>query len=122
MFNKEGFNLKKPDLIISVTGGAKTLALDEKTSYAFKTGLMKVANGNNAWIVSGGTDAGVMRLVGDAVAEEFQYEDVPVIGIATWGVIYNESKNVTKCFLKYLNSYLKSNYNISVSSNKQSGS
>ena len=38
---------------------------------AFKEGLVKAASSTGAWIISGGTNTGVMRLVGEAV-EEYQ--------------------------------------------------
>jgi hypothetical protein len=52
---------------------------------AFKRGLIKAATSTNAWIITGGTNTGVMRLVGEAVSEEFN--KLIVIGIATWGKI-----------------------------------
>ncbi len=52
--------------------------------------MVKAAASTGGWIISGGTNAGVMRLVGEAVAEEaYKYNingnSLPVIGIATWG-------------------------------------
>jgi hypothetical protein len=37
-----------------------------------------------AWIITGGTDTGVMKLVGEAMREKDNHA-VPVIGIGPWG-------------------------------------
>lgn len=54
---------------------------------AFKRGLIKAASSTGAWIITGGTNTGVMRLVGEAVADEFHTCNLTVLGIATWGKI-----------------------------------
>ena len=63
------FNIKKPQLIISVTGGAKNFTIPLKTKNAFKLGLIKAATSTNALIITGGTNTGVMKLVGHAIVE-----------------------------------------------------
>ncbi len=86
-----GFALPKPNLILSVTGGAKQFSADEDIQTAFKLGLMKAAKTTNAWIITGGTNTGVMKLVGDAIAEDLNAEDLTVLGIASYGCIaFNE--------------------------------
>lgn len=46
-----------------------------------------------AWIVSGGTNAGVMKHVGQAVRDyalsNSMQGQIVAIGVATWGVIHN---------------------------------
>lgn len=56
---------------------------------AFKRGLIKAAASTGAWIITGGTNTGVMRLVGEAVADEYhaQSTNLVVLGIATWGKV-----------------------------------
>ena len=90
MFKK--WNLSEPKLIISVTGGAKKFSLPQSTKSAFKKGLVKATVSTGAWIITGGTHTGVMRLVGEAFAEEgYKYKlkenKLPIIGIATWGIV-----------------------------------
>ena len=53
----------------------------------FKTGLIKAAKAANAWIITGGLNVGVMRLVGDGMAEEISTENVTLLGIASWGSV-----------------------------------
>ena len=77
------WHLPKPRLLISVTGGAKKLNLDPKLEQIFECGLLKVAQTPGAWVVTGGTNTGVMRHVGEAL----QGITPACIGISTWGII-----------------------------------
>ena len=45
--------LDQPQLILSVTGGAKKFFLPSKIKTAFKRGLVKAAESTNAWIITG---------------------------------------------------------------------
>ena len=98
LFHPESWNLKKPNLIISVTGGAQKFSLPYLVKKAFKRGLIKAAASTKAWIISGGTNNGVMRLVGEAVTEEsHKYSaDITVLGIATWGRVAFRDKMIRK--------------------------
>ena len=60
----------EPKLILSVTGGAQDFQIPSRMNRAFKEGLVKAAASTDAWIITGGTDHGVMKLVGEAVKEE----------------------------------------------------
>jgi len=96
MYSKEGYGLSVPKLILSVTGGAQNFTIPHRMKKAFKEGLIKVAATTGAWIITGGTNHGVMRLVGEAVAEEYpKYSsdtELTVLGIATWGKIAMREK------------------------------
>ena len=96
LFSDTGFALPKPKMILSVTGGAKQFSIDEDTKTAFKLGLMKTAKTTNAWIITGGTNTCVMRLVGDAVAEDLNAQDLTVLGIASWDVLHLEKTWFTR--------------------------
>ncbi len=91
MLDENGWNLQKPKLIISVTGGAKNFTIPHRMKKAFKEGLIKAAITTDAWIISGGTHTGVMRLIGEAVAEECPKYSIDseliVLGIVTWDII-----------------------------------
>ena len=41
---------------------------------------MRAAVSTNAWIITGGSNSGVMKLVGDAVADESHKYDLTLIG------------------------------------------
>ena len=87
MYSYEGWNLERPQLILSVTGGAQKFTIPHRMKKAFKRGLIKAASSTGAWIITGGTNTGVMRLVGEAVADEFHTCNLTVLGIATWGKV-----------------------------------
>ncbi|CAF4047534.1 unnamed protein product, partial [Rotaria sp. Silwood1] len=86
------WELPPPELIISVTGGAKVFNLPQRSRIALQKGLVSAAVTTDAWVFTGGTYAGVMKDVGDAF-EKWTYKtssvdkghvQVPVIGIASW--------------------------------------
>ena len=88
------WNLKAPTSLISVTGGAMSLNMSDKQKMIFQRGLIGAASTTNAWIMTGGTDTGVMKLVGKTVQESNL--DVPCIGVVPWGVIADREKLTQK--------------------------
>ncbi|XP_060577769.1 transient receptor potential cation channel subfamily M member-like 2 isoform X4 [Ruditapes philippinarum] len=88
------WGLDKPNLLISVTGGAKNFQMNKRLKETFRRGLMKTALTTGAWIVTGGTHAGVMKHVGEAVKDfgvaSTSKNPVISIGIAPWGCIQNK--------------------------------
>ncbi|KAK3091596.1 hypothetical protein FSP39_021023 [Pinctada imbricata] len=89
----EQFKLDPPQLLISVTGGAKRFEMKEKILDRLKRGLIDAAVSTDAWIITGGSKSGVMEFVGDAVRDHRitsgRTQDVVAIGIATWGMVAN---------------------------------
>ncbi|KAK3605981.1 hypothetical protein CHS0354_019660 [Potamilus streckersoni] len=87
------WGMEKPNLLISVTGGAKNFNMKPRLRDVFRRGLMKAAHSTGAWIITGGTHAGVMKHVGEAVKDygltTTNQKPVVAIGIAPWGVIQN---------------------------------
>ncbi|CAF3036069.1 unnamed protein product [Rotaria socialis] len=89
-FMQEAWKLPKPDLIISVTGGAKNCDMSARLRKIFQSGLVSAAITTNAWLITAGTNTGVVKEVGDALSN-YRYKnrkqgpDVPCIGIASWG-------------------------------------
>ena len=63
--NEDGWNLQRPNLILSVTGGAKKFTLNPRIKKAFKSGFIRAAATTGAWIITGGTNEGIMKLVGE---------------------------------------------------------
>ncbi len=59
--------------------------LPPRLNKAFRHGLAKAAQATNAWVFTGGTDSGVMQLVGQAIAE--YNVSCACIGVVTWGVV-----------------------------------
>nr|XP_057938678.1 transient receptor potential cation channel subfamily M member 2 isoform X1 [Doryrhamphus excisus] len=89
----EQWKLSPPNLLISVTGGAKNFYLKTRLKNVFQRGLIKVAQTTGAWIITGGTNTGVMKHVGQAVRDyslsSSMQGQIVTIGLATWGVINN---------------------------------
>lgn len=87
------WGLRKPNLVISVTGGAQKFKLVPKLREVFRRGLMKAAQSTGAYIISGGSHSGVMKYVGQAVRDSSLIragdggEGLVAIGIATWGTV-----------------------------------
>uniref|UniRef100_A0A672QGX0 Uncharacterized protein n=1 Tax=Sinocyclocheilus grahami TaxID=75366 RepID=A0A672QGX0_SINGR len=104
----EHWKLRSPNLLISVTGGAKNFYIKTHLKDKFRRGLIKVAQTTGAWILTGGTHAGVMKHVGMAVRDHtlssglMEGQNV-VIGVAPWGVIHNRHALVHPegCFPAY---------------------
>ncbi|KAK3595125.1 hypothetical protein CHS0354_002378 [Potamilus streckersoni] len=91
---KEHWELNRPKLLISVTGGAKIRNLSQKHQLNFKKSLMNAATIKGAWIITGGTKTGVMKLVGEAVTDPILTNgttdtNIVALGIATWGCLAN---------------------------------
>uniref|UniRef100_A0A3P9H183 Transient receptor potential cation channel, subfamily M, member 2 n=1 Tax=Oryzias latipes TaxID=8090 RepID=A0A3P9H183_ORYLA len=100
----EQWHLLPPNLLISVTGGAKNFNLKPHLRNMFHRGLIKVAQTTGAWIITGGTNAGVMKHVGQAVRDyslsNSMQGQIVAIGVATWGVIHNRDALINEegCF------------------------
>jgi hypothetical protein len=73
---------RSPQLLISVTGGAINFGIDKKTKNAFMLCLVKAAKTTDSWIISGGTNVGAMRLVGDTIEKDINGKILPAIGVA----------------------------------------
>uniref|UniRef100_A0A671N6H1 Transient receptor potential cation channel, subfamily M, member 2 n=1 Tax=Sinocyclocheilus anshuiensis TaxID=1608454 RepID=A0A671N6H1_9TELE len=104
----EHWKLRSPNLLISVTGGAKNFYIKTHLKDKFRRGLIKVAQTTGAWILTGGTHAGVMKHVGMAVRDYtlssgLMEGQIVVIGVAPWGVIHNRHALVHPegCFPAY---------------------
>ncbi|XP_063423231.1 transient receptor potential cation channel subfamily M member-like 2 isoform X2 [Mytilus trossulus] len=94
------WGLQKPNLLISVTGGANFFNMKTKLKQAFRFGLMKAARSTGAWIVTGGTNTGVMKHVGEAVRDygltSTTGAPVVAIGVATWGCIHKKKDLISQ--------------------------
>ncbi|XP_036366346.1 transient receptor potential cation channel subfamily M member-like 2 isoform X3 [Octopus sinensis] len=85
------WNLSLPNLLISVTGGAKNFQMKPRLKEVFRRGLVKVARSTGAWVTSAGLHAGVMKHVGEAI-RDYGFvlsgkDKVVAIGIAPWGCV-----------------------------------
>ncbi|KAF2979881.1 hypothetical protein EK904_000221 [Melospiza melodia maxima] len=108
------WGLDPPNLLISVTGGAKNFGREGTSLGEWSTPGTHSHMGEagrrlwaeplpshgplcplpGAWIITGGSHAGVMKQVGEAVRDfmlscSHKEGDIVTIGIATWGTVYN---------------------------------
>ncbi|XP_062389510.1 transient receptor potential cation channel subfamily M member 2-like [Sardina pilchardus] len=106
---KNRWELPTPNLLISVTGGAKNFYMRTHLKQKFRRGLIKVAQTTGgwagAWIITGGTHTGVMKHVGMAVRDytlssSATQGKIVVIGVAAWGTVHNRQSlvNPEGCF------------------------
>ncbi|CAF0904240.1 unnamed protein product [Adineta steineri] len=89
-FMRTTWNLSSPELIISITGGAKLFEIKSLPAHRkFQQDLVQAAAATNAWVFTGGTNTGVMKEVGDAY-DKFRHKhtkttsQIPCIGIVNW--------------------------------------
>jgi hypothetical protein len=75
-------------MIIGITGNAMEFKLRSKFDQIFKQALVKATVSTAAWLTTGGTDSGVMKLAGEAMKNA----STPVLGICSWGVIKGRTK------------------------------
>ena len=80
------WRIKRPDLIISITGGAGKLTSLSSKSQIIEQGLARVVNVTKAWVITGGTDSGVMKMAGNAL-HKVGRKNTPCIGIMPWRVV-----------------------------------
>ncbi|KAL3837309.1 hypothetical protein ACJMK2_022675 [Sinanodonta woodiana] len=94
MMMKNVWKIQKPDILISVIGGEENFNLTPRLRELLQSGLLNIARDTAAWIVTGGTNIGVAKHVGEAVKySRLQFNDknnIVAIGIAPWGCIHNK--------------------------------
>ena len=92
--HKDTWNLERPDVIISVTGGALSFDMSVIDKDKILKGIMHGTRNMKPLFITGGTDSGVMKYVGEARA---QYNPMaPLIGIAPAGPVLSKEKNKSK--------------------------
>jgi hypothetical protein len=94
-FMLKHWSLPSPEVIFSVTGGAADFNLTPNVRDAFYQGLIFAAVTTQAWIISGGTDTGVMKLVGEAIRASGA--TTPTVGIVPWGAVAQREELEGRC-------------------------
>ena len=74
------WKIERPQVIISVTGGAQAFDLSSKSKDIIMKGMMDGTRNFKALFITGGTNAGIMRYVGEARAK--YNPTAPLVGIA----------------------------------------
>lgn len=95
-FMQHVWKMEMPSVIFSVTGSAKEFALRPKFRDTFMSSLLNATRSTNAWIVTGGSDSGIMKLVGDTLARDRQMQTA--LAIASWGAVHGRTElTPSKC-------------------------
>ena len=83
----ETWGMKQPPVLISVTGAAQSeVMMKAKDRAIFERGLINAAKKTKAWIITGGTSLGVMKMVGSMVQNAGA--DAPVcLGVTPFGCV-----------------------------------
>jgi len=79
----EVWSLPAPNVILSITGAATALEITPQLESDFVDGLRVAAQSSDAWIFTGGSDAGVMSLTGKALIGGSS-QRTPCIGVTSW--------------------------------------
>lgn len=88
----DAWRLTRPSVILSVTGAASSLSLDLQLEAAYVKGLATAASSTRSWIITGGSDSGVMALTGKVMSS--LGTGTPCIGIAPYGAVMYKEKLV----------------------------
>ena len=75
---------RRASVLISVTGGAKSLNLDKRLTASFQRGLRAAVRTTKACVVTGGTKSGCMELVGKTLEDE---EHLVLLGISPFNKV-----------------------------------
>ncbi|XP_072021648.1 lactadherin-like [Amphiura filiformis] len=93
---KTKWNLDRPNLVISVTGGAWDFPMNRHVKEVFRKGIVEAADSTNAVVITGGTNVGVMKYTGTAMKyykmATGKGEKVVTLGIATWSKLRDDIK------------------------------
>ena len=81
------WGLRVPRILISVTGGAMSFDLPPQVDRSIRAGLRNAAVASKAWFITGGSNSGVMKYVGEALVDGKGQSITPIIGVASWGVL-----------------------------------
>ncbi|RNA22376.1 transient receptor potential cation channel subfamily M member 2-like isoform X1 [Brachionus plicatilis] len=89
----EVWKMHRPKLIISITGGAKNFKINAGIKNALKRAVISAALSTDAWLVTGGTNEGIMKIIGEAFKESAirlkNRRKLILLGIANWTTIKN---------------------------------
>ncbi|KAG8135858.1 hypothetical protein E2320_008837 [Naja naja] len=111
---KPYWGLDIPNLLISVTGGAKNFGMKMRLKNIFRQGLAKVVQTTGAWIITGGSHTGVMKQVGEALQDFIMSStykgEIVAIGIASWGTVHNRNSLICRTEAQGSLSCLDSNH------------
>ena len=84
------WRVRRPSVIIAITGSAQALSIPARLREMFCKGLVTAARATDAVIVTGGTASGVMQLAGEAMAGPGGH-GLPLIGFVPWRKLHGRA-------------------------------
>ncbi len=82
------WSIKRPDLVLSIVGGDDNFSIPYQIRKGFKDSILKLAGFTNTYILTNGLNTGVSKLVGEAVANSLQNNNLALIGISSFSSVY----------------------------------
>ncbi|CAF1361372.1 unnamed protein product [Rotaria sordida] len=92
------WEIPKPRLIMSITGGQKYFKLNDRLETNFMNGIIHVALKSDAWLITNGYNIGIVQLVGQAINKiksTHPKKQITAIGICKWGSV-KDAKELIK--------------------------
>ena len=89
-FLKKHWGLPDPGIVMQITGSAQSFDLPPNLVKPITEGIVEAASVSDAWIITGGFDAGVMSLVGSTIARwKHKCSKTPLLGVGSWRAVQN---------------------------------
>ena len=82
---EQSWNMPRPGALFSIAGGVSNLKVHTVLAKVLTRGLAQAVSVTGAWVVTGGMDAGVSRLLGTGLRKSGCLS--PVIGVTPWGIL-----------------------------------
>ncbi|CAF1188689.1 unnamed protein product [Adineta ricciae] len=91
---------KKPDLILSISGGRRYFLLKEQLKTEIVKDIIDIAVKTNAWILTDGTDTGISKHIGEGISHyrivHNYSKRIICIGLTMWGLLSEEARQNLK--------------------------
>lgn len=81
------WKLRKPQLVITITGRRKNFTLSKQMKKAFQQGLIEATKSVDSWILTNGANVGVSKMVGEAINKNLSNNRTKLIGILNWNTV-----------------------------------
>jgi len=89
-FLTKQWRLPDPGIIVQITGSAQNFDLPPNLVTPITEGIVAAASVAEAWVITGGFDAGVMSLIGSSVARwRHKCDKTPLLGVGAWRGVQN---------------------------------
>lgn len=84
-FMEKNWKLKRPQVLLSITGAINDFALDPEESEELMAGLAETAKSVGGWFLTSGSHSGMAKYMGKAL--KLHADKVPIIGVVGLGTL-----------------------------------